>query len=105
MTDTPNTLFPGLPGYTGPTKGWFSLLHHAGGLVEWSDNVMERVDYINRNKPKSEINTRLRHIVYLGGRGDDYEAKRKPLYDEIIAYIRPMIQDFAWDGKQLRFPE
>ena len=125
MTDTPNTLFPGLPGYAGPVEGWFSILHHEGPLVEWSDNVIERVDYIKHEKPKNEVETRLNHIVYLGKRGDDYWAKLKPLGDDywakvkaldddyqakvralddgIIAYIRPLILDFAWAGKELRF--
>src|SRR3990167_6084522 len=58
-----NKLYPGKPNYTGPTKGWFTLLHHEGPLLEWSDNVMERIDFIRREKAKSEIPVRLRHIV------------------------------------------
>ena len=58
-----NKLYPGKPNYTGPTKGFFTLLHHEGPLLEWSDNVMERIDFIRREKAKSEIPVRLRHIV------------------------------------------
>ena len=60
-----NTLFPGLPDYTGPKNGLFTLLHHEGPLAEWSSNIQERIDYINKHKPKSEIDIRLRHIVYI----------------------------------------
>ena len=61
-----NILFPGRPNYTGPTKGWFGLLHH-DTLAETSHNVNERVDYIKRNKPKREISIRLHNLIYLGG--------------------------------------
>ena len=138
----PNTLFPGHRNgrgefdYRGPTSGWFSLLHHADNLVEWSDNVMERVQYIVSNKPASEQAVRLRHIVFLGDSGADYEAKlasldadyeaklasldadykakrpslyadykakRAPLDAKIIGYIKPLIDGFAWNGKELVF--
>ena len=149
-----NTLFPGHRNvhgefdYRGPTSGWFSLLHHADNLlVEWSNNVMERVQYIVSDKPANEQAIRLRHIVFLGDRGADYynkrasldadyyaklaplyadyeakraslgadyyakraslradyEAKRAPLDAKIIDYIKPLIDDFAWNGKELVF--
>jgi chromosome segregation ATPase len=60
-----NLLYPGLPDYTGPTKGWFTLLHHEGPLVEYSQDVMERIRYINREKSAAERPIRLRHIVYV----------------------------------------
>ena len=62
---TANTLYPGLPNYIGETKGWFTLLHHSDHLIEWSDNVMKRIEYINKKKPEHERKTRLRHIVYV----------------------------------------
>ena len=164
----PNTLFPGHRNgrgkfdYRGPTSGWFSLLHHADNLVDWSDNVMERIQYIISDKPASEQAIRLRHIVFLGDRGTDYyaklaslraslradyeaklalldadyeaklaplladyyaklapldadyeakraplradyEAKLAPLDAKIIDYIKPLIDDFAWNGKELVF--
>ena len=160
----PNTLFPGHRNgrgefdYRGPTSGWFSLLHHADNLVDWSDNVMERIQYIISDKPASEQAIRLRHIVFLGDRGIDYRAKLAaldanyaakyaPLYADyrakrdpldadyraklaaldadfrakldalypdyeakcasldakIIDYIKPLIDGFAWNGKELVF--
>ena len=60
-----NTRYPGKPDYTGPTKGLFTLLHHEGPLLEWSDDVMKRVKYINEQKPEYERAIRLRHIVFF----------------------------------------
>jgi len=124
MTDAPNTLFPGRPNYTGPTTGWFGLLHHVI-LCEQSHNVMERVAYVKRKKPVTEIAIRLHNMIYLGdcetvakcdaldaeyqAKRDaldaGYQAKRAPLYDEILAYIRQHIPDCAWDEtrQELRF--
>ena len=56
---------PGFPNYDGPQSGLFTLLHHEGPAVEWSDNVMERVEYIQIHKPEAEHKTRFRHIVYV----------------------------------------
>lgn len=116
VTEKRNEMFPGRPDYVGPKSGWFSLLHHASLLVEWSDDVMERIEYIKKHKPPHEQTTRLQHIVYLGERGATYNAKRAPLDavykamrapldDEIIDNIRPLIPDFAWNGKELIFVE
>ena len=88
---SPNTLFPGHRNshgefdYWGPTSGWFSLLHHADNLVEWSNNVMERVHYIISDKPANEQAIRLRHIVFFGNRGADYKAKLASLDDDYAA--------------------
>ena len=32
-----------------------------------------------------------------------YKAKRDALYAEIVAYLKPLIPDFRWDGKGLNF--
>ena len=97
---------------------------------------MERVQYIVSDKPANEQAIRLRHIVFLGDRGADYEAKLAsldaddeakrasldaddeakrasldadyeaklaPLDAKIIDYIKPLIDDFAWNGKELVF--
>lgn len=61
-----NKLFPGRENYTGPTKGPFGLLHHSE-LMENSENVMERVDYVKNYKPRDEIPIRLHNMIYLGG--------------------------------------
>src|ERR1035437_10124714 len=61
-----NKLFPGRPDYTGPTKGWFGLLHH-DELVEHSWDVTERVRYVRNIKPTKEVGIRLHNMIYLGG--------------------------------------
>ena len=60
-----NKLYPGLPDYEGPTSGSFTLLHHNGPLIEWSDDVMERIKHIKTKKKESERPIRLKHIVYV----------------------------------------
>ena len=127
-----NTLFPGLSNYIGPTLGWFTLLHHEGPLAEWSDNVLERIDYINKHKPKDEIDIRLRHIVYFPkglfpkfdkayleydkarskyekacSEYDKARSKYKKAsskYDKkVLAYLKKHIPDCQWNGRELEF--
>ena len=71
-----NTLFPGRPNYTGPTKGWFGFLHHEQ-LCEQSHDVNKRIHYVKREKPKNEVAIRLHNMIYLGG--CEATAKRAPL--------------------------
>jgi hypothetical protein len=69
---TPNTIYPGRhlvdpknwAPYTGPTVGEFGALHH-NRLSERSINVMERVDYVQRQKPENERASRLWQMCYL----------------------------------------
>lgn len=120
---TSNTLFPGLPDYIGPLSGFFSLLHRKGPVVEWSDNVMKRINHIRRHKPASEIQIRLSHIVYLDPRmvfdaeqwkelnaayvklckavGDARGAKRKVENNGVVVYLRQIIPDFRWNGREI----
>ena len=129
-----NTLFPGRPNYTGPTKGWIGFLHHEQ-LCEQSHDVNERIHYVKREKPKNEVAIRLHNMIYLGGceattkldtRYTDYLASHDALYTtyeakhdaryaaytvkrdaldaEILAYIKSNIPDCAWNGKKLVFP-
>ena len=118
-----NTLFPGRPNYTGPTKGWFGFLHHEQ-LCEQSHDVNERIHYVKHEKPKNEVAIRLHNMIYLGGceattKFDTlyaaylarfgslyatYRAKRDALDAEILAYIKSNIPDCAWNGKTLVFP-
>ena len=118
-----NTLFPGRPNYTGPTKGWFGFLHHEQ-LCEQSHDVNKRIHYVKREKPKNEVAIRLHNMIYLGGceattKRDalyaDYKIKHDALYAaytvkrdaldaEILAYIKSNIPDCAWNGKTLVFP-
>ena len=58
-------LRPGLPGYTGPKSGLFAVIHH-GELFEYSHDVFERLDYIDKKKPENERKTRRENILYLG---------------------------------------
>ena len=117
-----NTLFPGRPNYTGPTKGWFGFLHHEQ-LCEQSHDVNERIHYVKREKPKNEVAIRLHNMIYLGGCEAmakcaplyvdyeakcaplyaDYKARRAPLDAEILTYIKPLIGGFAWNGNELVF--
>lgn len=118
-----NTLFPGRPNYTGPTKGWFGFLHHEQ-LCEQSHDVNKRIHYVKREKPKNEVAIRLHNMIYLGGceamakldalyaaylaKHDalyaTYTVKRDALDAEILAYIKSNIPDCAWNGKKLVFP-
>ena len=112
--NTSNTLFPGRPNYTGPTTGWFALLHH-DTLFEQSHNVNERLDYVRHNKPKNEVALRLHNMVYLGAVADvcakraplsadwrakrapfdaDYQAKRAPLDADYQAKYAPLDADY-----------
>ena len=113
MTD-PNTLFLGRPDYIGPVTGHFGLLHH-DQLFEHSENAMERVQYVKKEKPAHEIEIRLHNMIYLDPTACpavakcapldvDYLAKLAPLDAEILTYIRTHIPDCTWDGTQLVFP-
>ena len=61
---TANILYPLKPNYKGKTKGWFGLLHH-DTILEYSNNVIERTDYVFENKPKNELKTRSEHMVVI----------------------------------------
>jgi hypothetical protein len=112
MTE-PNTIFPGRPDYTGPTKGTFGLLHHEV-LFEESHDVMERVAYVKKYKLPREVPTRLHNMIYLGDclavakrapldadyeaklapLDADYEAKRALLYADYDAKLAPLDADY-----------
>jgi len=120
-----NTRYPGKPDYTGPTKGLFTLLHHEGPLLEWSDDVMKRVKYINEQKPEYERAIRLRHIVFFpeklrGKKMWKADAEWKKAYaerqkadaewkkadaDKILTYLKKHVKDCKWDGSTLVFKE
>ena len=79
-----NTLFPGRPNYTGPTKGWFGFLHHEQ-LCEQSHDVNERIHYVKREKPKNEVAIRLHNMIYLGG--CEATTKFDTLYADYMSYL------------------
>ena len=118
-----NKLYPGLPDYTGPIKGMFTLLHHEGPLLEWSHDVMVRVAYIKREKTPKEIPTRLRHIVHypdhlIPAEWQKANAEWQKAYAEwqkanaewekadwfkILPYLHQHVEDCRWNGKELVF--
>ena len=104
-----NILFPGLPNYTGPVKGYFTVLHHEATIIEWSDDVMERIEYILHNKDANEVDIRLRHIVYLDPVLFSYdlinEAWRKKNIQALTGYLYANVHHCVWDGLELMFPK
>ena len=94
---TANTLFPGRPDYTGPTSGYFGLLHHEQ-LFEISHDVMERVAYVKREKAENEVDIRLHNMIYLPFVDDaysaDYKAKRTALYADYKAKCTALDADY-----------
>ena len=100
-----NILFPGRPDYTGPTTGIFGLLHH-DQLCERSNDVMERVRYVMREKPANEVAIRLHNMVYLGGCAAaeklialyaKYNADRAALYAKYAADCATLDAKYAAD--------
>ena len=88
-----------------PQGGYYTFLHHEGPIVEHSRNLEERVGYILKDKPKSEVYDRLRHIYWAG---DDYAAKREPLGDDYYVKVKllddeilTIIPNCSWDGKSI----
>ena len=49
----------------GPHKGWFTLLHHEGPVLEYSHDVIERLNFILSSKPKKQKLVRLINIVHV----------------------------------------
>ena len=88
-----NKSFPGRPNYTGPTKGWFGLLHHEL-LCEQSHDVMERVAYVRREKPRKEVAIRLHNMIYLDPVLCQAIAKRAPLDADYKAKCAPLYADY-----------
>jgi len=49
-----------------PKAGWYWLLHHEQ-LLEWTDDIDERWQYIINNKPADEIDLRLSEMAPVKG--------------------------------------
>lgn len=45
--------------------GFFTFVHHEGPLIEWSDDITERIIYIETQKPVHERATRLRCLTRI----------------------------------------
>lgn len=119
VTRPPNMLFPGLPNYKGPDKGWFAWVHH-GKLFEHTsvdgDSIKARVHYVKMRKPTDEQRIRLAHIMYLGkslgtklqkmcGDGSrDYGRARLWRHDKaaelVYAYIAKHKPKNKWDRRR-----
>ena len=107
VTVKTNTDRPGLPNYTGPTKGYFTCVHHEV-LFEYSHDINERLAYVDSEKPKHEVATRRHNMLYLpfveawiadyrakrAALDDDYEAKRFALDDDYRAKRAPLDDDY-----------
>ena len=93
MDQPVNKLFPGRENYVGPTIGMFAFLHHET-LFEKSHNVMERVAYVQREKPKREVWIRLHNMMYLDPVLCPAVAKRDTLYADYEAKCAPLYADY-----------
>ena len=83
----------------GGVKGLFTLLHHQGPVIEASENVKERLDYIVTEKPQSERLLRLRNIAILTPEVEQaYLAIEKPAMEAYKAVQKPALE--AYDAIQ-----
>src|SRR3989337_1773765 len=96
-------------------------IHHKDFLLEWSDDIQERIDFIQAEKPKHEVEIRLRllkpvqgalppKLVKAGDARDkayDANAKARDAYDKARdAYVKAgdardkakAAYDKAWDA-------
>lgn len=109
-----NRLFPGLPHYRGPQRGYFGFVHHGKLFEQASENISARVEYVKMHKPKSERTTRLRHIIYLGkalgkriaAHDSSHGYYEKAVTDKdiraaVLAYAKRHIKTVRWNGNSL----
>jgi len=76
-----------------PQKGHYTCLHHARNMVENSNDLMDRVDYILECKPKNQILIRLKNIHYLSPeRYQEFETINQPAFTKYLA-----IDKLAWN--------
>src|SRR3972149_3771905 len=67
----------------------FWHIHHEV-LLEWSDDIQERIDYIKAHKPPHEVETRLRLLKPVQGALPPKHVKAKAAYDKARdAYDKP----------------
>ena len=87
---------------SGPHKGWFTFVHHDSSVIEHSNDIVERIQYIVQEKAVQEIYTRLRHIYFVDpALGKDYQAKRKLLDEDYQAKSKPLYEDYQAKCKLL----
>lgn len=108
----PNKLFPGLPRYTGPQRGYFGFVHHAKLFEPTCDDISVRIQYIKDHKPRSEVRTRLRHVIYLGRaltkrikQSNMHSANgaiyHEPVREAVVKYAKRHIKPLRWNGRSL----
>ena len=99
-------------------KGFYWHVHH-DVLLEYCYNYQGRVGYIKENKPKNEIETRLRLFKPVKGKlpedivkaGQKYEKAIQQKYYETIEKHSSFIKNLhrkecgckEWDGKEIIF--
>src|SRR3990170_2224375 len=103
----------------------FWHIHHEV-LLEWSDDIQERIDYIKAHKPPHEVETRLRLLKPVQGalppklvkakaayaKARDAYDKAKAAYNKAYDECLPQIEalhalecpDCPWNGTTI-FPE
>src|SRR3990167_11005368 len=87
-------------------KGFYWHVHH-DKLIEWCYDYQGRVDYINKSKPKHEIETRLRLFKPVKGKlpkefheaGKKYEEAGKK-FDEARKKYEEACKKFEEAGKK-----
>ena len=63
-----------------PPKPFWHIHHEV--LLEWSDDIQERIDYIKAHKPPHEVETRLRLLKPVQGALPPKLVKAKAAYDK-----------------------
>lgn len=76
----------------GPHQGWFTLLHHNGPILEWSDNVMQRVNFVMIFKPLNELYNRLRHIHHIE------QSEVDEFWGTPETILEKYVPDHSWSG-------
>lgn len=98
---SPNTLFPGRPGYVGPQRGWFAMLHHQQLFERATCDVKSRVAYVKRTKPGDEVPVRLHNMMYLGNLS---QIKALQMLHDACWEMRDYDHGITFDGYALRRP-
>ena len=80
----------------GPQTGLFSFLHHET-ICENSDNVMQRIGSILREKSNEEHLTRLHCIYPL----PEFQPRWNALNAEILEFLKTKIPNFSWNGQSI----
>jgi hypothetical protein len=69
-------------------KGWFWHVHH-DTLIEWSEDIDERIEYIKNHKPPNEIPLRLKLLKPVKGKIPSAAWEK--------AYVAWQKADAAWE--------